>query len=274
MCHISIMHYRAFIATYSVTRLCCCGCGVHVQVRILRNTAVDGGAVSVDSASTLTIKGANNIFRGNTATSNGGALRVSGAVATIEGNLCATGNRALGRVGGFASLLFQDNQLIFEATSQVKFGANVDCGGPNTLFLEADAQAPGPRQPKVRCGGAASAPWAYSVGATYTIIGTACTTACNSAFVAGTQNTCDECGAPGWDEARCACVVSVPAWPRTYHPRTYDRTSVAKEKVQHGVIVTERDPAALRACMFASGNEHVCCCHGGKPRQPCYQNFI
>jgi hypothetical protein len=184
-------------------RLC-----VHVQVKMLRNSAVnfagqggDGGALQVVLAA-LTIKGNNNVFQDNTTDRNGGALSMEASVVLVEGGLCASGNKAA-EVGGFASLIFGGNQLTFGYDPKVKFGDNFAKNVPNTLYLSPF----GNPAPEVRCGDASSTPWASNE--TYTIIGKAC--ACNSSFVANTSTTCDECGAPGWDQDTCSCVVSVLA---------------------------------------------------------------
>lgn len=158
----------------------------------------DGGALQVVLA-TLTIKGNRNVFQDNTAFRNGGALSMEVAVVLVEGDLCASGNTAI-EVGGFASVIFSNNQLTFGEGSNVTFGDNFAKDVPNTLYLSLSNSAP----PQVRCGDASSPPWAQNL--VYTIIGEAC--ACNSSFVANTSTTCDECGAPGWDQDTCSCVVS------------------------------------------------------------------
>lgn len=166
----------------------------------------DGGALQVVLA-TLTIKGNRNVFQDNTADRNGGALSMDTAVVSVEGVLCASGNKAAKVVedasGGFASLIFPGNQLTFGKDSNVTFGDNFAKNVPNTLYL-APPVFSNPDPPKVRCGDASSPPWAQNE--VYTIIGEAC--ACNRSFVANTSTTCDECGAPGWDQDTCSCVVS------------------------------------------------------------------
>lgn len=178
-----------------------------VQVTMLRNAALDAGAVDLDSGSACAIKGV-NVFSQNAADRDGGAFTLAGAVVRVEASavLCASGNTAAGS-GGFAALLFSGNQFVFVSGSQVKLGDNTQSSGSaDTFYL--DTLGAGSPQPQIKCGGDSATPWAFTNGGTYTITGTdVC--ACNSAFVAGTSTTCDTCGAPGWDQAACACVVSV-----------------------------------------------------------------
>jgi hypothetical protein len=150
-----------------------------VQVRLLGNNALFGGAVDLTGPSSLTIKGRSNLVHNNTAGIAGGAFYVDPpATLLIQGRLCASGNRATSE-GGFA---YARGQVVFGADSEVYLSDNT----PNSIFLDVDRRGRGAGV--ARCGQVAPS-WNNTQDTAYNITGPAC--ACNTTFVAGDGTTCD-----------------------------------------------------------------------------------
>lgn len=198
--------------------VCCCHtaltapvavCGA-VQVKMIGNAALDGGAVNLQSGSSMVIKGRGNFAINNTAGRGGGAFGIlDGGSLQIDGRLCASGNKAE-FTGGFAAVAVDGSQLVFATGSETYFAdiTQTCCGDTfqNTIVITTSGSN------AVRCGVGAPS---WTPNKLYAINGSAC--ACNASFVAVLPsgpyvNECDtpfpaDCNPFTWEDRAC---VSVP----------------------------------------------------------------